>query len=120
MGQLIITKNPSANSFIRKRTLSQQVRIGAFSLMMMILALIAGMGILFLTRFNSIATKGYLLNSLERDRIELIKQIERREMEIAKLRTLESILAAERTQSMVKLNNEKILYMRRADSVAVR
>lgn len=115
--QFLVTKQNLAKPY-RKRTLSQQVRIGAFSLLVMIIVMIGFMGVFFLMRFNSVSTKGYVLNQLERERMQQVKEIQRREMEIAEARTLEHILASEKVQSMVRINEEKISYLGAESSVA--
>ena len=56
------------------------------------------MAVLFLLRFNSISTKGYVLRKLESERLQLVKEIERKEMEISNVRTLEFILNSEKVK----------------------
>ncbi|KKP37735.1 MAG: hypothetical protein UR27_C0003G0057 [Candidatus Peregrinibacteria bacterium GW2011_GWA2_33_10] len=115
--QLVIPKS-SGYPGIRKRTLSQQVKIGTFSLIIMIVLLCASMAVLFLLRFNSISTKGYVLRKLESERLQLVKEIERKEMEISNVRTLEFILNSEKVKRMVQLNQDRIVYLNKDDGLA--
>lgn len=118
MAQYLITNKGNPAKVYRKHTLSQQVHIGAFSLIVMIIALIGVMSVLFLTRFNVISTKGYLLKKLESERMEIVKEIERSEMDIAQVRTLENILASKKVQTMVQVNENRIVYLRDTSGIA--
>lgn len=118
MSQFILTQQNKLTKRYRKSTLSSQIRIGAFSLILAIILLIGSMSIMFLTRFNAISTKGYMLKQLENERLKIIKKIELSETEIARVRTLSNVISSDKVSKMVSVNQEKIVYVSDESAIA--
>ncbi len=94
----------SKRSNVRKKPLSHAIKMGANSLLFVVVALVAIVSFLYLAHANRNATKGYSLKSLEQQRGHLMVQNEILDMQIAQIRSLDALQ-----------NDPKILSMRRAD-----
>lgn len=114
---LLITKNPELKRNLRRRTLSYQVRVGSFSLIIMLVVLFCVISLLYLTHFQQAATKGYRVSELEERRQELIAENEMNSVLIDKVRALHVIENHPKVQSMVKPGPAQIVYVK--DEMAV-
>lgn len=97
---LFIESNAPSN--VRKRTLSQKVEVGMTSLVFVTIVLVAIISLVYLAHANRNATKGYALKSLELRRSKLITENEVWDMQIAKVKSLNSIQNDPKVLSMVK------------------
>ena len=90
---------------MRKKTLSQKVEVGITSLVLVTIVLIAIISLVYLAHSNRNATKGYALKNLELRRSRLLTENEVWDMQIAQVKSLETIQ-----------NDPKILSMMRAET----
>jgi len=97
---LFIESKHSEN--VRKRTLSQKIEFGKTSLTFFTIVLIAIISLVYLSHANKNATKGYALKNLELRRGKLLTENEVWDMQIAQVKSLQSIKSDPKIRSMVK------------------
>lgn len=115
---LIIPRRNFGVRGVRKRTLSQQIRVGMFLLMLMMLVLFCVIGFLFLQNFNTLATKGYEVRKLENERMKLVKANEINDLHASEARTLGSIMESDVVQRMVRVDDKRVTYIKAETGVA--
>jgi len=76
-------------------------------------------GVLYVGQVNSAATKGYAVRALQERNVELRHESARLEMQIAKLRSLDSVKARESFLGLKKIDHVTFVKMG-SDVVAVR
>jgi len=104
---LFIEGKDSAN--VRKRTLSQKIEVGMTSLVFVTIILVALISLVYLAHSNRNATKGYALKSLELRRSHLLTENEVWDMQIAQVKSLQSIQSDPKILSMVKADQPKFV-----------
>ena len=97
---LFIESKHSQN--VRKRTLSQKIEFGVTSLTFFTIILIAIISLVYLAHANRNATKGYALKSLELRRGQLLTENEVWDMQIAQVKSLQSLENDPKIRTMVK------------------
>ncbi|MBU0728078.1 hypothetical protein KKA95_05320 [Patescibacteria group bacterium] len=113
---LFIENNAPSN--VRKRTLSQKVEVGMTSLVFVTIILVAIISLVYLAHANRNATKGYALKSLELRRSKLLTENEVWDMQIAQVKSLNSIQNDPKVLTMVKADQPK--YVRGDTAIASR
>ncbi|MEK7632194.1 MAG: hypothetical protein AAB473_00190 [Patescibacteria group bacterium] len=76
-------------------------------------------GVLYVGQVNSAATKGYAVRALQEKNVELRHERDRLDMQIAKLRSLDSVTARESFLGLKKIDQVSFVKMG-TDVVAVR
>lgn len=94
---------------VRKKTLSQKVEVGMTSLVFVTIILVAVISLVYLAHANRNATKGYALKSLELRRSRLLTENEVWDMQIAEVKSLNSIQSDPKVTSMVKADSPKFI-----------
>lgn len=117
MSQILLSRSPyrqefmnsAARSFRRARTrvtpIKWQLQFGPMTVIVGLIFAAVGMSVLYLMHFNQVATKGYDLKRLEVDRQQLMDQNQLSNTNIDRVKSMQSILASQRIQRMVKGNN---------------
>lgn len=80
---------------------------------------ILAFGILYIGQVNAAATKGYAIRDLERQNERMRQDHERLEVEIARLRSLDSVTTREQFLGLVKVQNVEYIEVGK-DSLALR
>lgn len=65
-----------------------------------LLVMVAFLGCAYLAHFNQVATKGYDLKRLEADRQQLLNQYEIKNMRLAEIQSMNTIIRSEKADSM--------------------
>ena len=94
---------------VRKKTLSQKIEVGMTSLVFVTIVLVAIISLVYLAHANRNATKGYALKSLELRRSHLLTENEVWDMQIAQVKSLNSIQSDPKVTSMVKADSPKFI-----------
>jgi hypothetical protein len=115
MSQLILTRSPyrqelmnsPMKSYRRTRItpVKWQLQFGPMTLIVGLIVVAVGMSAMYLMHFNQVATKGYDLKRLEVNRQQLMDQNQVSNMNIDKVKSMDSILGSGRIQRMVKADN---------------
>lgn len=99
MSQLILSRgNAYKRSFLNN--LLPKLRIGPYFLVVSLILFVALITIFTLIFSTRQVTKGYVLNKLESEHQELIRESERQEMQISQVRSLNFIKESSKVQSM--------------------
>lgn len=115
MSHLLLTRSPyrqeymnsSMRSFRRTRVsaIKWQFQFGPMTLIVALVVVALAMSMLYLMHFNQVATKGYDLKRLEVNRQQLMDQNQVSNMNIDKVKSMGTIMASTRIQTMVKAND---------------
>lgn len=115
MSQILLSRSPYRQEFMNssmrrfRRTrvtpMKWKLQFGPMTLIGGLVVVAVGMSILYLMHFNQVATKGYDLKRLEVDRQQLMDQNQVSNMNIDKVKSMNSVLTSGRIQRMVKANN---------------
>lgn len=103
---------------VRKRTLSQKIEFGMTSMVFFTITLVAIISLVYLAHANRNATKGYALKSLEIERSELLTENEVWDMQIAQVKSLQTLENDPKIRQMVKA--EQPLFVRGDSAIASR
>ena len=106
MSSLLLESNAS---FVRRKPLSQKVEIGITSLLFVTIVLVGMIALVYLAHSNQNATKGYALKSLELERSKLLMENEVWDMQIAKVKSLESLQNDPKIRSMVRADKPQFI-----------
>ncbi|MFH0820963.1 MAG: hypothetical protein V1908_04265 [Candidatus Peregrinibacteria bacterium] len=98
----VFLASANAENFMRRKTLSQKVEVGITSLMLVTILLVGMITLVYLVHSNRNATKGYALKNLELERSRLLMENEVWDMEIAKVKSLDTLQNDPKVQRMVK------------------
>jgi len=109
MSQLILTRGNSVRRGVRRSTLSKNVYIGTFSLMVLLILFVCLMSILFLVHYNNMATKGYVLKRLEVERQALLAEQEIKDMHLAEITSLEALKNRDKVAAMYNVNDKMFI-----------
>ncbi|PIZ71346.1 hypothetical protein COY07_05145 [Candidatus Peregrinibacteria bacterium CG_4_10_14_0_2_um_filter_43_11] len=113
---LSIQHNPFVS--VQRRPLSQKIEVGVTSLVFVIVVLVSMISLVYLAHANRNATKGYALKTLELQRSKLVMENEVWDMEIAKVKSLNTLQNDPKILSMVKATQP--LYVRGDTAIASR
>ncbi len=115
MSHLLLTRSPYRQDFInsgmrrfrrtRVSAIKWQLQFGPMTLIVGLVFVAVAMSMLYLMHFNQVATKGYDLKRLEVDRQQLMDQNQMSNINIDKVKSMDSIMGSSRIQRMVKANN---------------
>lgn len=122
MTQLLFTRDPShqPGAGLRTHTVSQSIRVGGVSMVIILLLAMMTISVLSLVRLNAKATKGYVLNRLENEKQQLVTDGEINDMLISKVRSLDYIEQTAVVASMRKPNNGDIVFVQGATALAAK
>lgn len=101
-------------------TLYKDERLNALTVGILLLALAVIMEVFSLTSLNDKASKGYLVNKLESERQDLVRDGEITDMLNLRARSLESIKTSDTVTRMLKPSRENIVYVTPVTVVAQR
>ncbi len=101
MSQLVLSKGTNFKSSILRR-LNLNFELGSYFLVVSLIIFVALTVVITLMFSARQVTKGYVLNSLESQHQELVKESEIREMEISKVRSLNHIQQSSKVRQMVR------------------
>lgn len=126
MSQLLLSRSPyrsellasSVGAIRRARAVPMKMKFefGPMTLIVGLILLAIGMSLLYLMHFNQVATKGYDLQRLQADRQTLMDQNQISNMSIDKVKSMSSIFASSRIQTMHKAND--IIFVRGDSAMA--
>ncbi|MFH0833767.1 MAG: hypothetical protein V2A63_00030 [Patescibacteria group bacterium] len=88
---LILSNSREARPGIRKRTLSNRIEVGTFSLMVVAILLALAVSLIYLAHANRTATRGYALKTLEIEKNNLRTQSEIWEQKVSEAKSLTEI-----------------------------
>lgn len=94
MATLLLTKGASSKVGVKKKTLAQQVSIGANTLVIVIISMICLVSVSYLISSNRSAARGYILKELQEDEKHLQQIANYWALKISKSRSLKSISSA--------------------------
>ncbi|MFH0776223.1 MAG: hypothetical protein V1936_01265 [Patescibacteria group bacterium] len=107
---LILSNSREARPGIRRRTLSNRVEVGTFSLMVIVILLALAVSLIYLAHANRTATRGYILKKLEIEKNDLRTQSEIWEQRVSEAKSLNAIEQSGILKKMVEV--EKPTYLR--------
>lgn len=113
----VLATLPNA-TFVHRKTLSQKVEVGITSLVLVIVVLIGMISLVYLAHSNRNATRGYALKTLELRRSKLLMENEVWDMEIAQVKSLETLQNDPKIRSMVRADQP--LFVRGDTAIAAR
>jgi hypothetical protein len=106
---LILSNSREARPGIRRRTLSNRVEVGTFSLMVVSVLLALAVSLIYLAHANRTATRGYILKKLEIEKNDLRTQSEIWEQKVSEAKSLSALEASGVLSKMVDV--EKPIYL---------
>ena len=109
---------PDPQIVMGRKTLSQKVEVGLSSLVFVTIVLVGMISFVYLVHSNRNATRGYALKTLELERSKLLMENEVWDMEIAKVKSLETLENDPKIQRMVRA--EKPVFIRGDTAIAAR
>ncbi len=108
----------NAENFMRRKTLSQRVELSITSLILVTLILVGMISLAYLVHSNLNATKGYALKTLELQRSKLLMENEVWDMQIAKVKSLDTLQNDPSIKMMVRADQP--LFIRGDTAIASR
>ena len=100
MATLLLTKGSSNRNGIKKKTLAQQVTIGANTLVIVIISMICLVSVSYLISSNRSAARGYILKELQEEEKQLLQIANYWSLKISKSRSLKAISASPMQRNM--------------------
>ena len=94
MATLLLTKGTSSRIGVKKKTLAQQVSIGANTLVIVIISMICLVSVSYLISSNKSAARGYILKELQEEEKQMQQVANYWALKISKARSLKSISTA--------------------------
>lgn len=91
MATLLLTKGSTNRLGVKKKTLAQQVRIGANTLVIVIISMICLVSVSYLISSNRSAARGYILKELQEEEKQLQQIANYWSLKISKARSLKAI-----------------------------
>lgn len=91
MSTLLITKTSTAQSGMKKKTLSEKVTVGANTLVVLIISSICIVSVAYLVHSNKSAAKGYVLKQLKEQEKTLDQEVSYWELKVAKMKSLHAL-----------------------------
>lgn len=91
MANILVTQARTIKRGIKRTTLSEHVHIGSVSLTLILIIFTAVISTVYLMAVNRSSTQGYVFKELQKERSDLIKEGEKWDMEIARVRSLPNI-----------------------------
>ncbi len=116
MANLLITRHPANYHGLRRHLIASPFRAGKHFLMFVLIVMAGVMSLLYLMHFTDVHTKGYLLKKLELERDELVEAQEIKQMNLAKVKSLDHIQSSGAIQGMVPARN--IIFLKSESEVA--
>ena len=102
---LTFTKSNTAKRGIRKKTISDKLRVGSVTLGFITVTLICLLSLFYLSGVNSLATKGYDIKFYEERLNELKKENQRLKTEAAELQSMRRLKDSVEKLNMVSVRN---------------
>ena len=90
---------------MRAVSLNWEVFFGPTTIIVALIIVAVVMSFLYLLHFNQVATKGYDLKRLDVDRQQLLDQYQIANLNVSKVKSMDTILKSGRIQRMVRANN---------------
>ena len=98
---LTLSSAPTADTGLRRRTLSQQIQVGAVSLTFVVIVLALIVSLIYLTHANRVATRGYVIKRLEIEKTQLVTENEIWRQQVSEAKSLRAVKESPVVQSMV-------------------
>lgn len=117
MSQLVLARGNTYRKGLIKRFLPN-LELGPYFLIVSLIIFVTLITVIALTFSTRQVTKGYVLNKLESEHAELIRQGERSEMEISTVRSLNYIKESPQVQGMI--NPSEIVFLSPDSAIASR
>lgn len=117
MAQLILSRGNSNNHSLLKRFFPY-FEVGPYFLIISLIIFVILTTVITLMFSTRQVTKGYVLNKMESEHQELVKENERQEMALSTARSLNFIQQSSKVRSMVKPN--QIVYIEGDTAIASR
>lgn len=111
---LTYTKSNLKKHSIRKRTISEKLRMNSIAFISIAITLICALSLFYLSGIDSLAVKGYDINSREETLRKLKEENQNLKIEAAKLKAMRRISDSVEDLKMVRTKN--ISYISGADS----
>lgn len=89
----------------RRRTLEQEVRLGAVSLTVVVTLLALVVSLIYLAHANRVATRGYAIKKLEIQKTQLVTQNEIWRQQVSEAKSLTALRNSDIVQRMVPVKN---------------
>lgn len=117
MANILVTETRNIRTGLKKKTLSEHIKIGSVTITITLIVFISIVSIIYLLYANKNATKGYVFKTLEQERTNLILEGEKWDMLIAKSKSLNSIKQSPLVSHMISIK-EQPLFIRGDTAVA--
>lgn len=118
MANLLITRHVPHFHGMRRHLASHPLKIGKHFLMFVMIVMAGIMSLLYLMQFTDIHTKGYQLRKLEIEREQLQVVQETKQMNLAKVKSLEYVQNSQTVQQMIQVKSP--IYLKPENEVASR
>ncbi len=115
---LTITASGSARFGERKRAIKTQPKLGRVTLSFFLVVLLCAAGVFYIFEVNNLATKGYEIDSLEKQLNDLNKEKERLQIQAAELKSMYNI--EEKTKELNMTAPKDVSYMNLPGNVAMK
>lgn len=89
----------------RRRTLEQEVRLGAVSLTVVVTLLALVVSLIYLAHANRVATRGYAIKKLEIEKTQLVTQNEIWRQQVSEAKSLTALRSSEAVSKMTPVKN---------------
>lgn len=109
MARLVITNSSEVRQGFRKKALRTHLRLGSVSLIFTLAVLIAVLSVLQLLHANRVATRGYIIRNLEIEKAQVLNDNQILKMQVARAKSLTSIIKNETTMRMVEVTQPTFL-----------
>lgn len=117
MATLLLTKGTSSRVGVKKKTLAQQVSVGANTLVIVIISMICLVSVSYLISSNKSAARGYILKELQEEEKQLQQISNYWALKISKARSLKSISSSSIEKDMRPISD--VAYLKGDAEVAL-
>lgn len=94
---------------LRRRTLSQQIEIGAVTLTFVVVLLACVVSLIYLAHANRVATRGYIIKKLEMEKTELVTENEIWRQQVSEAKSLTAVQTSDAVTRMAKIKDATYL-----------
>lgn len=101
----LVTSDLESRPGVRRRTLSQQIRVGSVSLATVVILLTLAVTLIYLAHANRVATRGYVIKKLEAERRDGVTALEIWRQQVAESKSIERLADSPEIAKMVPVKN---------------
>lgn len=102
---LTLTNSSELTPGVRRRTLQEEVRLGAVSLTVVVVLLALVISLIYLAHANRVATRGYAIKKLEIEKTNLITENEIWRQQVSEAKSLATIQSSGIVKKMVPVKD---------------